>query len=82
MIISIPIIKRAIPIISPARRRPKRGDTIIDIDIVCAMTPTPMLKALDHSRLSLFIIPDTIFSIPTKSNAIATKIIARAAAHY
>jgi hypothetical protein len=30
----------------------------------------------------LFIIPDTIFSIPTKSNAIATKIIARAAVHY
>ena len=39
-----------------------------------------MLKALDHSRLSLFIISDTIFSIPTNSNAIAIKNIANAAA--
>jgi len=75
IIISIPIIRRAIPTITPSSFAPKTGDTIIAMDTARAMIPTPMVKALAHPRLSLFPTPCTILSIPTKNNAIARRYI-------
>ena len=75
IIISIPIIKRAIPTITPSSFAPKTGDTIIAMDTARAMTPTPILKALAHPRFSLFPTPCTILSIATKNNANASKYI-------
>jgi hypothetical protein len=73
IIISIPIIKRAIPTNTPTNFAPKTGDTIIVIETARAITPTPMLKALAHPLLSLFPTPCTILSIATKNNANASK---------
>jgi hypothetical protein len=42
LIISIPIISKAIPMSKPAKAAPKNGDTSIITDIMTARTPTPM----------------------------------------
>jgi hypothetical protein len=67
--ICIPIISRAIAIISPANTAPKTGDANIITDIITAKIPTPIVKPLTQPLLVLFVIQSTIHANPSISSA-------------
>lgn len=63
--ICIPIISRAIAIISPANIAPKIGDATIITDIITAKIPTPIVKPLTQPLLALFVTPSIIRPNPS-----------------
>jgi hypothetical protein len=65
--ISIPIIKSAIPNMRETKTAPAKGDTITRNDNAIARAPAPMLNPLAHPGLWLLPTPYTIWDIPTNN---------------
>src|SRR5215831_6082850 len=78
--ISIPIIKNAIPKNRDTNAAPAYGDAIIKKDIAIAKAPAPILNPLVQPGLSLLPSPFTTWKIPANSKPMPNIIIANTAA--
>jgi hypothetical protein len=77
--ISIPIIKSAIPKKRDTNTAPAYGDAIIKKDKAMAKAPAPMLNPLAQPGLSLLLTPFTTWEIPANSKPMPNIIITNTA---